>query len=136
MKIDKLKLKYTLEENASPESILLFSQELSDLSKSEKDLDKSRLEFESKFWLALANSKELTWKINLYKSLEAYCDAEVKDLKNLASVAKSNLNVAKQKYVLAEKAYNNLEKQDFVKIENVEYNLQVNEDLLYLCQSR
>jgi hypothetical protein len=69
MKIDKLKLKYTLEDNASPESILLFSQELSSLSKEETDLDKSRLEFESSFWLALGNVKDLTWKINSYKSL-------------------------------------------------------------------
>jgi hypothetical protein len=133
MKIDKLKLKYTLEDNASPESILLFSQELSSLSKEETDLDKSRLEFESSFWLALGNVKDLTWKINSYKSLEAYCDAEVKDFKNLANIAKSNLNIAKQKYLVAQTAYDNLQKQDFeLKLENVEYNLQVNEDLLYI----
>jgi hypothetical protein len=51
----------------------------------------------------------------------------------LANIAKSNLNIAKQKYLVAQTAYDNLQKQDFeLKLENVEYNLQVNEDLLYI----
>lgn len=133
MKIEKLKLKHTLEDNASPESILLFAQDLSRLSKEQKDLDKVRLEFEASFWLTLSNIKDLTWKINSYKSLEAYCDSEVKDFKNLANIATSNLNISKQKYLLAQNAYDNLQKKDFeLKFENMIYNLQVNEDLLYI----
>jgi hypothetical protein len=133
MKIDKLKVKYTIENNASPESILLFSQELSSLSNKEQDLDKQRLEFEASFWLVLSNVKDLTWKINSYKSLEAYCDTEVKDLKKLALISKSNLVIAKENFAAISSVYDNLQKQDFeLKFDNIEYNLQVNEDLLYI----
>lgn len=133
MKIDKLKVKYSLEDNASPESILLFSQDLSKLSKEEKDLDKQRLEFESSYWLALSNLKDLTWKMNSYKSLESYCDSEVKEFKILASITKTNLDIAQEKYLAINHVYDNLKKQDYQsRFDNMEYNLQINEDLLYI----
>ncbi|PIU22467.1 MAG: hypothetical protein COT14_00975 [Candidatus Diapherotrites archaeon CG08_land_8_20_14_0_20_30_16] len=132
-KIDKLKLKYTIGDSAPPEKILLFSQDLSKLAGQAKDEDKKRLEFEAKYWLAAGTAKELAGKLGTGDNYSYKCTKDAKDMKQNLKEAKESLESAKQYFELVKGQYSNVDQKDFSsRMSNVEYSLQLSEDLLFV----
>lgn len=133
VKIDKLKLKYTIGENASPDKMLQFSQDLSDLATNSKDLDKKKLLFESKLWTAIGLSKEVALKIGSGENLTDNCNDLVLDLQNKIVIAKQSLTNAKTDFEFIKSNYTNVEQQDYnARFSNIEYSLQLSDDVLFI----
>lgn len=133
VKIDKLKLKYTIGENASPDKMISFSEDLSNLANDFKDSDKAQMLFESKFWNSTGLAKETAFYLSDGDNYSDNCADTVKDMKEKVKIAKQNLNDAKIQFELIKDKYSNVEQQDFYsRFSGVEYSLQVSEDLLYV----
>lgn len=133
VKIDKLKLKYTIDEGAAPEKILLFSENLSDMALNSSNVDKKRLEFEAKFWKSTGLAKTVAGALNSGENLTDNCNDSVKDMKLQVASAKSDLLSAKSEYELIKKEYTNLEQKDFEsRFDNINYSLTASENLLYI----
>ncbi len=133
VQIDKLKVKYTIGYDASPEKILLFSEDLSNLSKTKTDLDKKRLEFESKLWSGIGYGKEISTLFIEKKNLTDNCDDLIKDAKQKIVLGKENIESAKKEFLIVKDLYNNVEQEEITaKIDNVIYSLAISEDLAYI----
>jgi len=113
VKIDKLKLKYTIGEGASADKILLFSEDLSKMAKDSSNVDKKRLEFESKFWYSAGLAKEVSSKLGTGDNYSYKCDSEVSTMKTQIKTAIQGLKEAKLEYELIKPEYTNLEQKDF-----------------------
>lgn len=133
VKVDKLKLRYTIGENASPEKILQFSQDLSDLANQSNDVDKKQLLFESNLWFSTGISKEIALELSKDEKLTDNCLDTVLEMKNKIKDAKQSLIDAKLEYELIKANYTNVQQQDYdSRFSSIEYSLQLSEDLLFI----
>jgi len=133
VKIEKLKLKYTIGDNASPEKILSFSDDLSTLANSATSTDKKRLVFESKLWSATGTAKDVAGKLGSGDNFADNCKTEVPQMKTQVKNAMQDLQEAKTDFELIKTQYSNVDQQDLVsRFSNVEYSLGVSEDILYI----
>jgi hypothetical protein len=133
VKIDKLKLKYTIGENATSEKMISFSQDLSSIAGDYKDKDKTQMLFESNFWNATGLAKETANYLSVQENYADNCTTSVKDMKENVKTAKQNLNDSKIQFELIKDNYSNVAQDDYYsRFSSVEYSLQVSEDLLYV----
>jgi len=133
VKIDKLKLKYTIGNNTSPEKMISFSQDLSNVAADYKNADKTQILFESKFWYAAGIAKEIAFELSSGDNFSDNCSNDVKDMKANIVTAKQSINDAKIQFEQIKDKYSNVEQQDvYNRFSGIEYSLQVNEDLLYI----
>ncbi len=133
VKIDKLKLKYTIDEGATPEKLLLFSENLSQLALSSTNTDKKRLEFEAKFWNATGLAKDVAGKLNTGENFTDNCTNEVPTMKTDVKNAQQALNESKLEFELIKDQYTNVEQKDFEsRFDNITYSLTASENLLYI----
>lgn len=133
VKIEKLKLKYTIGENASAEKILLFSEDLMQLAENSKDKDKKRLVFESKLWYAAGTAKKVAEILGTGENFTDNCADEMKEIKKQIESAKKSLAEAKEEFDLIKDLYTTVEQKDFaVRFSNVEYSLTTSENIAYI----
>lgn len=133
VKIEKLKLKYTIGENASSDQILLFSKDLSKMAKTATNSDKKRLVFESKLWSATGIAKNLAGILESGDNFADNCNTNVPSLKQQLKQGLADLKEAKQDYELVKTQYSNVEQKDLEsRFSTVEYSLSMSDDLLYI----
>lgn len=133
VKIDKLKLKYTIGENAPPEKILLFANELDKLSLNAENKDKKVLFFEANYWKAVGVAKEVSAVIGSADIGIIECGTDDITMKNKLADAQVNLKTAKTEYELIKSHYSNVGQQDFeAKLENLQYSLDMSENLIFI----
>jgi len=133
VKIEKLKLKYTIGDNASPDKILSFSEDLYNLSRDSQDLEKMRYEFESSLWEATGIAKDIAGELNTGYNFADNCLDDSKEMLIRLTKAKQSLENAKALFDNVSSEYTNIEIQDLeYRFSNVEYSINVSSDILFI----
>jgi hypothetical protein len=133
VKIDKLKLKYTIGDGASAEKILLFSNDLSTMAQNSSKADKKRLEFESKFWNVAGIAKEVATTVGNGDNYAYKCNSDIAKMKTQIKTAEQIMKDAKVGYELIKDQYTNLEQKEFEsQFVNINYSLTSSENILFI----